>query len=128
MGVRWLADPPRADLHLLAFGSMVLPALEAAKGERWAVVDVSELPLSSALLARLREARTIVTVEEGTTRGGLGAAVLEALGDQPKPPRVKVLGLPGDRILRHGEARAQRAMLSLDAAGIRRAAHEALGR
>jgi 1-deoxy-D-xylulose-5-phosphate synthase len=127
-GVRWLADPPGAELHLVAFGSMVLPALEAATGERWAVVDASGLPLHQDLVRRLAGARSIVTVEEGTTRGGLGSAVLEALCDVVSPPRVRVLGLPGDRFIRHGEARAQRSQLGLDASGIRRAVLEVLGR
>ncbi|MDP1829723.1 MAG: 1-deoxy-D-xylulose-5-phosphate synthase [Archangium sp.] len=125
-GVRWLADPPGAALSLVAFGSMVLPALEAARGENWSVVDVSGLPLSEGLVTRLRAARAIVTVEEGTTRGGLGSAVLEAISDQASPPRVRVLGLPADRFVRHGEARAQRAVLGLDAAGIRQSALEVL--
>lgn len=91
------------------------------------MVDASSLPLSGALVTRLRDARAIVTVEEGTTRGGLGSAVLEAVSDQEGPPRVKVLGLPADRFVRHGEARAQRSALGLDAAGIHRAALELLG-
>jgi 1-deoxy-D-xylulose-5-phosphate synthase len=33
---------------------------------------------------------------------------------------VKLVGLPCDAFIRHGEARAQRAALGLDAAGIRR--------
>ena len=127
-GVRWLADPPEPEVCLVAFGSMVLPALEAAHGERWAVVDVFALPLSEALVRRLRSARVLLTVEEGTTRGGLGAAVLEAISDQPRPPRVRVLGLPADRFCPHGEARAQRSALGLDAAGIVKAALEVLGR
>ena len=107
---------------------MVLPALEAAQGEPWAVVDASSLPLDEGLVDRLKSAKAIVTIEEGTTRGGLGSAVLEAISDQVGPPRVKVLGLPGDRFVRHGEARAQRAALGLNAAGIRRAVLEVVSR
>ncbi len=125
-GVRWLMDPPDAQLCLVGFGSMVLPALEAAKDQPWAVVDAAQLPLSEALVSRLKSARAIVTIEEGTTRGGLGSAVLEALAEQPV--RVKVLGLPADRFVRHGEARAQRAALGLDATGISEAALQLLGR
>ncbi len=127
-GVRWLMDPPAPELHVLAIGSMVLPALAAAQGERWAVVDGFQLPLTEALKKRLREARLVLTVEEGIPRGGFGSAVLEALCEAPVPPRVKVLGLPVDRFVPHGEARAQRAALGLDAPGIGRAALELLGR
>ncbi len=125
-GVRWLAQPADAELCLVAFGSMVLPAVEAARDQPWSVVDAAELPLSFGLVARLELARAIVTIEEGTTRGGLGGAVLEALAEHPV--RVKVLGLPADRFIRHGEARAQRAALGLDAGGIRAAALQLLGR
>ncbi len=127
-GVRWLQDPPGAELCLVAFGSMVLPALEAARGENWAVIDAGVLPLAETLVQRLRSARALLTLEEGTTRGGLGSAVLEAIADQPTPPRVKLLGLPGDRFVRHGEARAQRHALGLDAEGIHQAALGVLGR
>lgn len=125
-GVRWLTDPADAELCLVGFGSMVLPALEAAKAQPWAVVDAGQLPLRPALVSGLKRARAIVTIEEGTTRGGLGSAVLEALAEHPV--RVKVLGLPADRFVRHGEARAQRAALGLDATGIREAALQLLGR
>lgn len=121
-GVRWLQDPLEPKLHLVAFGPLVLSALEAARGEPWAVIDASRLPLGEPLLKRLQGARLVLTVEEGTIRGGLGGALLEALCLQPSPPRLKLLGLPADRFVRHGEARAQRAELGLDAAGIRRAA------
>ncbi len=121
-GVRWLQDPAAPELCLVAFGSMVIPALEAAQGQRWAVVDASCLPLNAGLVQRLSPVHAVMTIEEGTTRGGLGSAVMEAICDQPHPPRVKMLGLPGDRFVRHGEARAQRARLGLDAAGIRSAA------
>ena len=118
-GLRWLQDPPGSKVTLVAFGSMVLPALEAAHGEPWSVVDAAELPLDPRLVERLSSERLIVTVEEGTTRGGLGSAVVEALSDRASPPRVKMIGLPADRFVRHGEARHLRSELGLDAEGIR---------
>ncbi len=121
--VRWLADPPGATLAIVSLGHLSLAALEAAQGRPWAVVDVGQLPLDSALVARLATMKAVVTVEEGTIHGGLGSAVLEATSASPSRPRVKLLGLP-DRFVRHGEARAQRAELGLDAEGIRRAAEE----
>jgi 1-deoxy-D-xylulose-5-phosphate synthase len=41
---------------------------------------------------------------------------------------VRVVALPGDRFVPHGEARSQRATLGLDAEGLARAAREVLGR
>lgn len=125
-GVRWLRAPAEAPLAVVALGSMVLPALEASAGRPWSVVDVGRLPLEPALVERLAGFRTVLSVEEGTVRGGLGGAVLESLAGRGARPRVKVLGLPGERFIRHGEARAQRAALGLDAEGIRRAAEEVL--
>ncbi len=125
-GLRWLQAPAGAPLVVVALGSMVLPALEASAGRPWSVVDVGRLPLEPALVERLAGVRAVLSVEEGTVRGGLGGAVLEALAEGGARPRVKVLGLPGDRFIRHGEARAQRAALGLDADGIRRAAEEVL--
>ena len=59
-------------------------------------------------------------------RGGLGSAVLELLAQKGLATRVRVLGLPADRFVRHGEARAQRAELGLDVAGLQRVAREVL--
>ena len=40
--------------------------------------------------------------------------------------RERVMGMPGDRFVPHGEARTQRAQFGLDAAGLRRAAEALL--
>jgi 1-deoxy-D-xylulose-5-phosphate synthase len=93
----------------------------------WAVLDARRLPLDEA--AVLEAARVpLVTVEEGTGRGGLGSAVLELLAVRGVTQRVRVLGLPGDRFIPHGEARSRRAWLGLDVEGLVRAAREVLGR
>ncbi len=125
-GPRWLASPPAAPLTFVTLGPLALAALEAAQGEPWAVVDAGQLPLSPELVAALAARPLVLTVEEGTTRGGLGSAVREALAGAPTV--VHARGLPADRFVRHGEARAQRAQLGLDGPGLRRAALEVLGR
>ena len=79
-------------------------------------------------MAEAGRSGAIVTVEEGSERGGLGAAVLEALARLKLTPRVKVVALPADHFVRHGDARVQRAELGLDVAGLTRAAHEVLAR
>ncbi|MFZ5445649.1 MAG: 1-deoxy-D-xylulose-5-phosphate synthase [Myxococcota bacterium] len=124
-GVRWLQGDGAADVQLVSLGHLTHAALEAARGTPWAVVDVGGLPLDERLIGELARAKLVVTVEEGTMHGGLGSAVLEALAPSPSRPRLRVLGLP-DRFIRHGEARAQRAALGLDAEGIRRAVGELL--
>lgn len=123
---RWLAEPPSPELTFVTLGPLALAAVEASAGQPWAVVDAGQLPLAPPLVEALASRRVVVTVEEGTTRGGLGSAVREALGGTGA--RVVTLGLPADRFVRHGEARAQRAALGLDAAGLAKAAREALAR
>ena len=123
-GARWLKGGPGAPLTFLTLGPLGLAALEAAQGD-WAVLDaVRASPLDEATLASVGGA--VVVAEEATTRGGLGEAALELLARVGKAPRVKLLGLPADRFVPHGEARTQRAELGLDAAGLARAARALL--
>ncbi|MEW6430087.1 MAG: 1-deoxy-D-xylulose-5-phosphate synthase [Myxococcota bacterium] len=127
-GARWLKRVDAPALTFVGLGPASLSALEAAADEpSWAVLDARRLPLDEA--AVLAAARApLVTVEEGTERGGLGAAVLELLAARGVSQRVRVVALPGDRFVPHGEARSQRATLGLDAEGLARAAREVLGR
>jgi len=125
---RWLKRVDSPAVTFLGLGSPVLAALEAAQAEpAWAVLDARVLPLDEAAVLEAAQG-PVVTVEEGTERGGLGAAVLELLAARGVQQRVRVVALPGDRFVAHGEARAQRAALGLDAAGLARVAREVLGR
>jgi 1-deoxy-D-xylulose-5-phosphate synthase len=128
---RWVKPAEAPEVVFVALGSLVPVALEAAADEpRWAVLDARAVsPLDEeALLVLVRAGAALVTAEEGSERGGLGGAVLECLANHGVPARVRVLGLPGERFIRHGEARQQRAELGLDAEGLRRAAREVLGK
>ena len=94
-----LRDGP--DITIIANGIMVSRAVEAA--DLLASIGVSARVLNMATLAPLDRdaivdaARTtggIVTVEEHTTRGGLGGAVAEVVvSEYPVPMRI--LGIPG---------------------------------
>ena len=71
---------------LIALGSMVFPALEAAKrleqeGIHLTVVNARfAKPLDETLIRRfVQPGRTIITVEEGVVAGGFGSAVREML-------------------------------------------------
>jgi 1-deoxy-D-xylulose-5-phosphate synthase len=113
-----------ASLCLLAAGPLALCAEEAARGEPWDVLDAGRAwPLDDVAMARAAATGALLVVEEGTTHGGLGSAVLEWLSARGLAVRTRCLGLP-DRFVPHGDARLQRAGLGLDAAGIRRAARE----
>jgi 1-deoxy-D-xylulose-5-phosphate synthase len=86
----------------LAFGSMVNPALKAAKklekeGISLAVVNARfAKPLDEEMILRFSsKGKTIITVEEGVTAGGFGSAVRELLDRQKKfSVRFKSIGIP----------------------------------
>ncbi|MBL9037481.1 MAG: 1-deoxy-D-xylulose-5-phosphate synthase, partial [Archangium sp.] len=122
---RWLKRGMQ--LTFVAAGPLALTALEAAQAEpQWGVLDVRAVsPLDEAAVLEAAQG-ALVTVEEGTPRGGLGSAVLECLARHRRSTPVRVLGLPADRFVRHGDARVQRAELGLDASGLHAAAMELL--
>jgi len=104
---------------ILAFGSMVKPALEAA-GELDATVAnmrfVKPLDLELALaLAGSHE--LLVTVEENVVAGGAGSAVMEALQSAGSRVPVLQLGLP-DRFIDQGDPGIQLAHVGLTREGI----------
>ena len=86
----------------LAFGSMVNPALKAARklekeGISLAVVNARfAKPLDEKMILRFaRKGRTIITGEEGVTEGGFGSAVRELLDREKKfSVRFKSIGIP----------------------------------
>ena len=85
----------------IAFGSMVYPALEAARrleqeGISLAVVNARfAKPLDEQMILRFAEkGRVIITAEEGVTAGGFGSAVRELLDREKKfDIRFKSIGL-----------------------------------
>jgi 1-deoxy-D-xylulose-5-phosphate synthase len=120
------------DVALVAVGKMVAPAVQAAErlaadGVRATVVDARFVkPIDPELAPLAARHRAVVTVEDGTVRGGFGSGVLELLAARDVQLPVRVLGLP-DGFVEHG---AQGLLLSgfgLDAEGIAAAARELLG-
>ncbi len=106
---------------ILAFGSLLQPALAAAEALDATVVNMRwAKPLDQALLLEVaRSHEVIVTIEEGAIAGGAGSAVLEALQAARLPLPVLQLGLP-DRFIEHGDHAKLLSGLGLDAAGIER--------
>ncbi|RYZ35524.1 MAG: 1-deoxy-D-xylulose-5-phosphate synthase [Myxococcaceae bacterium] len=127
-GARWLQRARSLRLTLVTLGPLGLAALEAVRDEPdWSVLDARRAwPLDEPALLEAAAGGHVVVAEEGTTRGGLGSAVLELYAASGVHPRVKLLGMP-DVFLPHGDARVQRAELGLDAAGLRRAGRGLLG-
>jgi len=106
-------------IAILAFGSMVKPALDAAEELDATVANMRFVkPLDEALIAELAESHDLlVTVEENVIMGGAGSAVLEALQRLRIKAAVLQLGLP-DHFIDHGDPALQLKSCGLDKAGI----------
>ena len=104
---------------ILAFGSMLAPALKAAEELNASVANMRFVkPLDTALVEQLANSHDlIVTIEEGAIMGGAGSAVTEALTAAGIVKPVLQLGLP-DKFIDHGEVPQLLAQCGLDAAGI----------
>ncbi len=113
---------------LLAFGTMVAPALKAADDLNATVADMRFVkPLDTALVTQLAATHElIVTLEEGCVMGGAGSAVAEALAAAGIVKPVLQLGLP-DKFIDHGDAQVLLAQCGLDAAGIVASVRQRLG-
>ncbi|WP_396430918.1 1-deoxy-D-xylulose-5-phosphate synthase [Limnohabitans sp.] len=106
-------------LAILAFGTLLAPALEAAEKLDATVVNMRWVkPLDTELLAQIaKDHDRLVTVEEGCIMGGAGSAVLEALQQLNIQRSVLQLGLP-DAFIEHGDPAKLLALQGLDAVGI----------
>ena len=109
-------------IAILVFGTLLYPALEAAKAFGATVVNMRwAKPLDTALLLQVsRTHQSLVTVEEGAIMGGAGSAVLEALQAAGHQVPVLQLGLR-DGFIEHGDPAKLLSMQGLDAAGIQAA-------
>ncbi|MBK6568732.1 1-deoxy-D-xylulose-5-phosphate synthase [Candidatus Aalborgicola defluviihabitans] len=106
-------------IAILAFGTLLYPALEAAQALGATVVNMRwAKPLDTDLLLQIaRSHQALVTVEEGCRMGGAGSAVLEALQAATLEVPVLQLGLD-DAFIEHGDPSRLLTMQGLDAAGI----------
>lgn len=113
-----------SDVVLIALGTMVKPAMEAAvkleeSGIKAGVINARFVkPLDEK---RIVEAASrygaIVTLEENALQGGFGSAVLELLAERGIMSPVKMIGV-ADEFIEHGGQAELRAQIGLDAAGI----------
>ena len=104
---------------ILAFGTLLYPALEAAERLNATVANMRFVkPLDAELVAELaRTHDALVTVEDGCIMGGAGSAVTEALNAAGLSIPVLQLGLP-DEFIEHGDPAKLMSLCGLDAAGI----------
>jgi 1-deoxy-D-xylulose-5-phosphate synthase len=107
------------DVLLLAYGSMVHPAMQAAEmliehGIEATVVNARFVkPLDTELIVPLaKRIGRVVTLEEGCIMGGFGSAVTEALMEHDVVVPVKCIGVP-DILVEHAKPDQAKAELGL---------------
>ncbi|MBP3866967.1 MAG: 1-deoxy-D-xylulose-5-phosphate synthase, partial [Eggerthellaceae bacterium] len=111
------------DVAILAFGSMVGNALEAADllaadGIEARVVDMRWVkPLDEEAIAAAATTKLVVTVENGIISGGAGEGVLEVLSRQGATVPTLVRGID-DQFVPHGKPAQLLASLALDPEGL----------
>jgi 1-deoxy-D-xylulose-5-phosphate synthase len=120
----WEAMRSGRDLAILAVGTMVLPALEAAErlaaeGIDAAVINCRFLkPYDEIMLESVaHESKLVVSVEEGTIVNGFGAMIARELQSSHPEVRVHCLGVP-DRLIEQAPRAEQLERFGLTGAGI----------
>ena len=108
-----------SSVAILAFGSMVTPALEVAEKLNATVVDMRFVkPLDEETISDMAaQHQLLVTIEENSLMGGAGSAVNEFLLASNYQISVLNLGLP-DAFLEHGNVHQMLAEVGLDAGSI----------
>ena len=114
-----------SEVAILALGPSANRALEAAgrylseniSGPQ--VYDMRFLkPLDTRIMEEVAEGfRKIITVEDGSTKGGLFSAVSEYFAGRDEKPIIKPLGIP-DRFITHDKQADQRSCCGIDTDGI----------
>ena len=112
-------------IAILAFGSMVAPAMTAGEALDATVVNMRFVkPIDADLIRELAATHdAFVTVEEHVVMGGAGSACLEVLAEAGIEKPVLLLGLP-DRYIEHGEHALLLRLEGLDGPGIEKRIRE----
>jgi 1-deoxy-D-xylulose-5-phosphate synthase len=112
-------DQKKKKVAILAFGTLLYPALEVAEEFDATVANMRFIkPLDTDLVCSLAKHHDlIVTLEEGAIGGGAGSACLEALAAAGIQVPSLLLGLP-DRFVDHGDHASLMKECGLDVAGI----------
>ncbi len=106
-------------IALLAFGSMLTPALDAAAELDATVANMRFVkPIDRELIIDLaREHSLLISVEENALIGGAGSEVARVLDEIASPAQLVRMGLP-DRFIDHGDQVLLLAEVGLDKDGI----------
>lgn len=117
------------DILIIALGPLVHDALQAAKesGKSVSVINARFVkPLDEKLITGIaKKTGRVITIEEGTVRGGMGSAILEMLAEHNICAKVKVMGIP-DRFVEHASQAKQREIAGLNKEGILKAINEVM--
>ena len=122
------------DAAILAIGSMVYPAMEAAvrlekKGIKAMVISSRFVkPIDEDVITAVaKNTGMVFTIEENALQGGFGSAVLEVLEKMDiMDCRIKRIGVP-DKFVEHGSQKELRSLLGLDADGIEKTVKDMMG-
>ncbi len=117
------------DLTIIAIGSTVYPALQAAEVLSRSGIDTGVVnarfvkPLDADLILSVaRRTGRVITVEENALQGGFGSAVLELLYDNNlQNVKVRRIGIP-DHYIEQGSQAQLRKDVGIDSEGIAAAA------
>lgn len=120
------------DMTIIGTGETTYHALEAAKQLEGEGISARVLDMAwikpcdkDAVLKAAAETGRIVTVEEHSMFGGLGAMVTEILAENPVP--VKIIGIPDENVV-HGTSKEIFHHYGMDAEGIVKTAKAFIGK
>ena len=115
-------------IALLAFGTMVTPAMEVAEKFDATVVNMRFVkPLDEEMILKLANTHDcVVTVEENVIPGGAGSGINECLAAHGVQIPILNIGLP-DRFIEHGSREEMLQDAGLDRDGIMRSVEKFYG-
>ena len=113
------------DIAVLTIGPIgneaieAIASAEAKSGKSIAHYDLRFLkPLDEEILDEIgQNFNSIVTIEDGVLKGGMGSAVLEYMADHGYTPSIKRIGIP-DRFVQHGTPAELYQICGMDATSI----------
>ena len=119
------------DMAVVTIGTMAAPAetainrVEIETGLSIAHYDARFLkPLDEVLLHQIgKKFKKIITIEDGTTEGGFGSAVLEFMADNDYKAEIIRMGIP-DSFIEHGTPDELYASIGLSTEGIEKKIYE----
>ncbi len=105
---------------VLSIGAIAKNVTEAIKDIAVSHYDMRFIkPLDESLLHKIfKTYNTVVTVEDGTVKGGFGSAVLEFASEHHYKNTIKVLGVP-DHFVEHGKVGELQKLVGLDSESIK---------